>query len=51
MQVLVVPSGQRAEITLIDGTKVWLNAGSTLRFPSQFADDRHIQLKVRDSLM
>ena len=45
MQVLVVPSGQRAEITLIDGTKVWLNAGSTLRFPSQFADDRHIQLK------
>ena len=45
MQVLVVPSGQRAEITLIDGTKVWLNAGSTLRFPSQFADNRHIQLK------
>lgn len=45
MQVLVAPPGQRAEIVLIDGTKVWLNAGSTLRFPSQFADSRRIELQ------
>lgn len=45
MQVLVAPPGQRAEMVLVDGTKVWLNAGSTLRFPSQFADIRCIELK------
>lgn len=33
-QELVVPPGQRAELTLPDGTKVWLNAGSRLSYPS-----------------
>lgn len=36
IQTLHVPAGQRAEITLADGTKVWLNAKSTLTFPTQF---------------
>jgi transmembrane sensor len=36
MQSLYVPAGQRAEITLEDGTKVWLNANTTLTFPNQF---------------
>jgi ferric-dicitrate binding protein FerR (iron transport regulator) len=36
MQQLVVPSGQRAELTLSDGTKVWLNSRSNLKFPSKF---------------
>lgn len=36
MQTLHVPAGQRAELTLADGTKVWLNALTTLTFPSQF---------------
>ena len=36
VQTLNVPAGQRAEITLEDGTMVWLNAGSTLVFPGQF---------------
>ncbi len=36
IQTLNVPAGQRAEITLEDGTRVWLNAGSTLVFPGQF---------------
>jgi len=37
MQTLHVPAGQRAEITLEDGTKVWLNAKTTLTFPNQFS--------------
>lgn len=36
MQTLYVPAGQRAQITLEDGTKVWLNAKTTLIFPNQF---------------
>ena len=38
MQSLHVPAGQRAELTLTDGTKVWLNAKTTLVFPNKFSD-------------
>lgn len=31
-----VPTGQHVEIMLTDGSKVWLNSGSTLTFPSKF---------------
>lgn len=34
---LYVPAGQRAQLTLQDGTEVWLNAQSTLTYPSQFS--------------
>ena len=33
---LYVPPGQRAQLTLQDGTEVWLNAQSTLKYPSKF---------------
>lgn len=39
MQTLHVPAGQRAELTLSDGTKVWLNSLTTFTFPSHFAND------------
>ncbi len=42
MQTLHVPAGQRAEITLEDGTKVWLNANTTLEFPSHFSGKKRL---------
>lgn len=36
MQTIFVPPGQRAELTLTDGTKVWLNAKTTFTFPNKF---------------
>lgn len=33
-----MPAGQRAELTLSDGTKVWLNAKTTFSFPDHFDD-------------
>ncbi len=38
LKELVVPKGQRKELTLPDGTLVFLNAGSVLRYPEQFVD-------------
>lgn len=44
-QVMYVPAGQRAKIILEDGTKVWLNANTTLTFPNRFsADLREVKL-------
>ncbi|WP_294079419.1 FecR family protein [Proteiniphilum sp. UBA5384] len=37
MNRLYVPVGQRAQITLQDGTEIWLNAQSTLKYPSHFS--------------
>jgi len=35
-QTLFVPAGQRAELTLPDGTRVWLNAKTKLVYPIDF---------------
>jgi ferric-dicitrate binding protein FerR (iron transport regulator) len=34
-----VPNGEKAELKLSDGSKVWLNSGTTIRFPKTF-DER-----------
>jgi len=35
---IVVPIGEKSEMTLSDGSRIWINAGSKVRFPNQFND-------------
>ncbi|MDR3118971.1 MAG: DUF4974 domain-containing protein [Mediterranea sp.] len=45
MQTVAVPAGQRAEITLADGTKVWLNSRSRLTCAVDFGrKSRNVEL-------
>lgn len=37
-----VPAGQRAEISLPDGSKVWLNSKTTLTYPLWFGDNERM---------
>ncbi|WP_176141041.1 FecR family protein [Sphingobacterium nematocida] len=46
LNTLIVPAANFLNLTLSDGTKVWVNASSELVFPSRFAKDkRQIKLK------
>lgn len=36
------PLGMRSSLTLPDGTKVWLNAGSKISYPVLFSNDRRV---------
>lgn len=43
---IVVPKGGQYQLTLADGTRAWLNAASTLRYPVEFTgDDRVVELE------
>lgn len=45
LQTITVPAGQRAQITLADGTHVWLNAKSTLTYAANFGrKERNVEL-------
>lgn len=46
---LVVPHGKRSKVMLPDGTQIWLNAGSTLVFPSAF-DKKTREVKLRGEM-
>lgn len=37
LNTLIVPYGKRANVTLSDGTEVWLNSGTRFVFPSEFS--------------
>ncbi|MDR0393876.1 MAG: hypothetical protein LBH77_01835, partial [Tannerella sp.] len=36
LNTLIVPKGRHLNLTLSDGTKVWVNSGTTLKFPVEF---------------
>ncbi len=38
--IITVAEGQRAQLTLSDGTRVWLNSGTTMHYPASFGLDR-----------
>ena len=40
INTLIIPYGSRSLITLADGSRIWLNAGSRLIYPSDFVDKR-----------
>jgi transmembrane sensor len=40
MNEVVVPFGKKSQLTLEDGTKVWLNAGSRMAFPTKFRGNK-----------
>lgn len=45
LQTITVPAGQRAQITLADGTRIWLNAQSTLTYAANFGrKERNVEL-------
>lgn len=39
LNVLSTPFGGKYELLLADGTRIWLNAGSKISYPSSFAND------------
>lgn len=41
---LVIPRGGQYQLTLPDGSKVWLNAASSIRYPVNFGNERRIEL-------
>ncbi|WP_293709824.1 FecR domain-containing protein [uncultured Parabacteroides sp.] len=46
MNIVEVPNGQRASLTLSDGTKVWLNSHSKFSYPAQFSSrKRNVSLE------
>lgn len=43
--ILETPNGRTQKLVLSDGTRVWLNAGSSIRFPSIFkANERRVEI-------
>ncbi len=39
------PSGSRTALNLPDGSLVWLNGNSRIRYPVDFGEDRHVEVK------
>lgn len=46
MSSISVPAGERAQVTLPDGTSVWLNSGTTMSYPTDFDHRRKREVTV-----
>ncbi|MGI6572180.1 MAG: FecR family protein [Fermentimonas sp.] len=46
---LIIPYGKRSSLILVDGSKVWLNSGTEIEFPSVFASKTR-EIKVRGEI-
>lgn len=45
MNLIETPKGGKWDVTLSDGTKVWLNASSSIKYPSTFTgDERKVEI-------
>ncbi|MEG0462519.1 MULTISPECIES: FecR family protein [Bacteroides] len=42
MNIVSVPAGQRANVTLPDGSNVWLNARTTIQYANSFNDNERV---------
>lgn len=42
MQTISVPAGQCVNVTLPDGSDIWLNAGTTIQYPVSFNTDKRL---------
>ena len=45
LQNVTVPYGGKTHFTLPDGSKVWVNSGSTFSYPGRFSKERIVELK------
>lgn len=45
MQTVEIPYGARTQMTMPDGSHVWLNSGSTLKFSNDFSKKREVNLE------
>jgi transmembrane sensor len=45
MQHVTVPFGGKTHFTLPDGSKVWVNSGSTFSYPDRFSKERIVELQ------
>lgn len=44
MNVIIIPFGKRSEVTLADGSHIWVNSGSQISYPVTFKDTREVYL-------